>query len=101
MAVDGTTFDLVAGWNQLKLPPTVSGKTLGAVLRRLPSLNCVVPEHHPAPSHLRRRAGWNVVISPDGDPLRMHRRRVGLEVTELLLLLLGVQPPFNGFSPGA
>ena len=32
--------------------------------------------------------------SPDGDPLRVDRRRVGLEVTELLLLL-GVQPPLT------
>ena len=32
MAVDGTTFGLVDNWDQLKLPPTVSGKTLGAVL---------------------------------------------------------------------
>ena len=38
------------------------------------------------------RAGRNVAVGPDGYPLRMHRRRVGLEVTELLLLL-GVQPP--------
>ena len=30
----------------------------------------------------------------DGYPLRMHGRRVGLEVTELLLLL-GLQPPFT------
>ena len=36
VAVDGTTSDLVERWDQLKLPPTVSGKTLGAVLRRLP-----------------------------------------------------------------
>ena len=36
VAVDGTTFDLVEGWDQLKLPPTVTGKTLGNVLRRLP-----------------------------------------------------------------
>ena len=35
VAVDGSTFDLVESWDQLKLPPTVSGKTLGAVLRRL------------------------------------------------------------------
>ena len=35
MSVDGSTFDLVESWDQLKLPPTVSGKTLGAVLRRL------------------------------------------------------------------
>ena len=36
VAVDGSTFDLVESWDQLKLPPTVSGKTLGSVLRRLP-----------------------------------------------------------------
>ena len=36
VAVDGSTFDLVENWDQLKLPPTVSGKTLGAVRRRLP-----------------------------------------------------------------
>ena len=36
VAVDGTTFNLVDEWSQLKLPPTVSGKTLGNVLRRLP-----------------------------------------------------------------
>ena len=35
VAVNGTTFNLVDEWNQLKLPPTVSGKTLGNVLRRL------------------------------------------------------------------
>ena len=35
VAVDGTTFDLVEGWDQLKLPPTVTGKTLGNILRRL------------------------------------------------------------------
>ena len=60
---------------------------------RAPSLNSVVPQH-PPPSHRLRRAGRNVAVGPDGDPLRMHRRRVGLEVTELLLLL-GVQPPFT------
>jgi hypothetical protein len=36
VAVNGTTFDLVQNWDQLSLPPTVSGKTLGAYLRRLP-----------------------------------------------------------------
>ena len=46
---------------------------------------------HPPTSHRLRGAGRNVAVGPDGDPLRMHRRRVGLEVTELLLLL-GVKP---------
>ena len=63
------------------------------LLHRLPSLNRVVPQH-PPPSHRLRRAGRNVAVGPDGDPLRMDRRRVGLEVTELLLLL-GVQPPLT------
>ena len=36
VAVNGTTFDLGQNWDQLSLPPTVSGKTLGAYLRRLP-----------------------------------------------------------------
>ena len=44
-----------------------------------------MPEH-PSPSHRLRWAGRNVAVGPDGDPLRMHDRRVGLEVTELLLL---------------
>ena len=48
----------------------------------------------PPPSHRLRWAGRNVAVGPDGDPLRMHRRRVGLEVTELLLLL-GIQPPLT------
>ena len=60
---------------------------------RLPSLNGVVPQH-PTKSHRLRRARWNLAVGPDGDPLRIHRRRVGLEVTELLLLL-GIQPPFT------
>ena len=36
VAIDGSTFGLVEGWEQLKLPPTISGKTLEAMLRRLP-----------------------------------------------------------------
>ena len=49
---------------------------------------------HPPPSHRLRRAGRNVAVGPDGDPLSVDRRRVRLEVTELLLLL-GVQPPLT------
>ena len=60
------------------------------LLHRLPSLNGVVPQHPPT-SHRLWWAGRNVAVGPDNDPLRMHRRRIGLEVTELLLLL-GVQP---------
>ena len=48
----------------------------------------------PPPSHRLWWAGRNVAVRPDGDPLRMHGRRVGLEVTELLLLL-GIQPPLT------
>ena len=60
---------------------------------RLPSLNGVVPQQ-PPPSHRLWWAGRNVAVGPYGYPLSMHRRRVGLEVTELLLLL-GIQPPFT------
>ena len=49
---------------------------------------------HPPPSHRLWWAGRNVAVGPDGYPLRVDRRRVGLEVAELLLLL-GVQPPFT------
>ena len=63
------------------------------LLHRLPSLNRVVPQHSPS-SHRLRGAGRNVAVGPDGDPLRMDRRCVGLEVTELLLLL-GIQPPIT------
>ena len=52
-----------------------------------------MPQQAP-PRHRLRGAGRNVAVGPDGDPLRVDRRRVGLEVTELLLLL-GVQPPFT------
>ena len=60
---------------------------------RLPSLYRVVPQQ-PPPCHWLRREGRYVAVGPDGYPLRMHRRCVGLEVTELLLLL-GIQPPFT------
>ena len=63
------------------------------LLHRLPILNSVVPQH-PPPSHRLRRAGRNVAVGPDGDPLRVDRRRVGLEVAKLLLLL-GIQPPLT------
>ena len=41
---------------------------------------------------IRRRVigsvgGRNVAVGPDGYPLRVHGRHIGLEVTELLLLL--------------
>ena len=45
VAVDGTTFGLVEGWDQLKLPPTVTGKTLGNILRRLPYWQQLVAEY--------------------------------------------------------
>ena len=53
VAVDGTTFGLVEGWEQLKLPPTVSGKTLGAVLRRLPYWQQLVAEYEARGEWLR------------------------------------------------
>ena len=60
------------------------------LLHRLPSLNRVVPQQ-PPPSHRLWWAGRNVAVRPDGYPLRVDRRRVGLEVAELLLLF-GVEP---------
>ena len=63
------------------------------LLHRLPSLNGVMPQQPPT-SHRLRWAGRNVAVGPDGNPLRMHGRRIGLEVTELLLQL-GVQPPLT------
>ena len=48
----------------------------------------------PPTSHRLRRTGRNVAVGPDSDPLRVDRRRVGLEMTELLLLL-GIQPPLT------
>ena len=52
-----------------------------------------MPQHPPA-SHRLWWAGWNVAVGPYGDPLSVDRRRIGLEVTELLLLL-GVHPPLT------
>ena len=80
------------------LGPSVLANRRGAASparlpHRLPSLNGVVPQHPPT-SHRLRWAGRNVAVRPDGDPLSVDRRRVGLEVTELLLLL-GIQPTFT------
>jgi len=52
-----------------------------------------VPQQAPS-SHRLRWAGRNVAVGPDSDPLRVDRRRIGLEVTKLLLLL-GIQPPLT------
>ena len=38
--------------------------------------------------------GQKTAVHPDGDPLGIHGRRIGLEVTGLLQLL-GIQPPFT------
>lgn len=53
VAVDGSTFDLVESWDQLKLPPTVSGKTLGNVLRRLPYWQQLMAEYEARGEWLR------------------------------------------------
>ena len=53
VAVDGSTFDLVENWDQLKLPHTVSGKTLGAVLRRLPYWQQLMAEYEARGEWLR------------------------------------------------
>lgn len=52
-----------------------------------------MPQRQP-PIQRLRRAGRNVAVGPDGYPLRVNCRRVGLEVTELLLLL-GIQSPLT------
>ena len=64
VAVDGTTFDLVENWDQLTLPTTVSGKTLGNILRRLPYWQQLVAEYEErgewlrpySPGHIQRPA---------------------------------------------
>ena len=53
VAVDGTTFDLVENWDQLTLPTTVSGKTLGNILRRLPYWQQLVAEYEARGEWLR------------------------------------------------
>jgi integrase len=53
VAVNGTTFDLVQNWDQLSLPPTVSGKTLGAFLRRLPYWQELMKEYEARGEWLR------------------------------------------------
>ena len=61
------------------------------LVHRLPSLNSVVLVH-PRPSHGLRRAERKEAVSPDGDPLRVIGRNIGLEETKLLL---GVQSRFT------
>ena len=51
--VNGTTFDLVENWDHLSLPLTVSGKTLGAFLRRLPYWQQLVGEYEARGEWLR------------------------------------------------
>ena len=53
VAVNDTTFDLVQNWDQLSLPPTVSGKTLGAFLRRLPYWQELMKEYEARGEWLR------------------------------------------------
>ena len=53
VAVNGTTFDLVQNWDQLALPQTVSGKTLGNILRRLPYWQQLVAEYEARGEWLR------------------------------------------------
>ena len=53
VAVDGTTFELVQNWDQLTLPTTVSGKTLGNILRRLPYWQQLVAEYEARGEWLR------------------------------------------------
>ena len=53
MAVDGGTFGLVESWDQLKLPPIVTGKTLGNILRRLPYWQQLMAEYEARGEWLR------------------------------------------------
>jgi len=53
VAVNGTTFDLVQNWDQITLPKTVSGKTLGNILRRLPYWQQLVAEYEARGEWLR------------------------------------------------
>ena len=53
VAVNGTTFDLVQNWEQLTLPQTVSGKTLGNILRRMPYWQQLVAEYEARGEWLR------------------------------------------------
>ena len=53
VAIDGSTFGLLEGWEQLKRPPSVSGKTLGAVLRRLPYWEQLMAEYEARGEWLR------------------------------------------------
>ena len=53
VAIDDSTFGLVESWEQLKLPPTVSGKTLGAVLQRLHYWQLLLAEYEARGEWLR------------------------------------------------
>ena len=53
VAVNNTTFKLVQNWDQLTLPQTVSGKTLGNILRRLPYWQQLVAEYEARGEWLR------------------------------------------------
>ena len=53
VAVNRTTFDLVQHWDQITLPKTVSGKTLGNILRRLPYWQQLVAEYEARGEWLR------------------------------------------------
>ena len=69
----------------------------GAILSGLQTRHLFLTAQQAPTSRARIRLWWagrNVAVRPDDHPLRVDRRRVGLEVTELLLLL-GIQPPFT------
>ena len=81
LATEGVELHLTGGGQRLQPVFCIACQASIALCRR------------PA-SHRLRRAGRNVAVGPAGDPLRMHGRRVGLEVTELPVLL-GIQPPLT------
>ena len=77
VAVDGSTFGLVENWNQLKLPPTVSGKTLGAVLRRLPYWQQLIADYEAQGEWLRPHTQRHVFRPGSRDREGRHPDRRG------------------------
>jgi len=53
VTANGETSGLVEGWDELSLPATVSGKTFGAILRRLPYWQQLVSEYEARGEWLR------------------------------------------------
>ena len=88
VAVNGSAFDLVQNWDQLTFPPTLSGKTLGAYLRRLPYWQQLVADYEARGEWLRpysfrdtfsvRAHGYGIedtmIAAALGHSIEVHRR---------------------------